>query len=143
MDTQQKVNQPGQLTLQIPGGLLGLEHLKEYVMEIVPGKPFFRYLQAREEEIAFLLLQPRSVFPDYQVQLDPEQVGELQGCSRESLSVYTIITLADCWEKATANLLAPLIVNEEAGLGKQVVLEDTSYKTRHYIFSPDSKTRCG
>lgn len=133
-----------QLKIKFTEGLLGLDNFKNYVLKEVPDNSFFKILQSEEEEeISFLLLSPQGFFPQYRVEVSPEIVKELEGDSIEDLSLYCVVTLADKWEDITANLIGPVLINEKKGLGKQVVLENTEYKTKHYVFPPQEKVECG
>ena len=134
----------GELKLTIPSGLPGLESLKEYLLQEVPENPLFKILQSTEEkDLAFILVKPMHYFPDYRVKINSDILEELEGKSLEDLELYCIVTLAEKWEDITANLLAPLLVNRGKGLARQVILEDTEYKTKHFIFSPQQKVEYG
>ncbi len=133
-----------ELKLTIPPGLPGLEDIKSYTLRDVPGNAFFKLLQsAEDQEVAFLVLNPRHFFPHYQVKINSGTFNELEGNSLEDLEVYCIVTVAEKREDMTANLLAPLLVNREKGMARQVILEDTEYKTKHPVFSARQKEECG
>ena len=43
----------------------------------------------------------------------------------------------------TANLLAPVIINTKNLKGKQIILDDKRYKTKHYILEELKNTTTG
>ncbi len=41
----------------------------------------------------------------------------------------------------TTNLSGPIVINAEKKLGKQVILDDDRYTTKHYIFQQRAQDR--
>ncbi len=52
----------------------------------------------------------------------------------EQVLVYNILTIPEQIDKMTANLLGPIIINREDLIGKQVILNDSKYTTKHLLF---------
>jgi flagellar assembly factor FliW len=44
-----------------------------------------------------------------------------------------IVTVPENYFEMTANLVAPLVINLDAGLARQFVLTSMEYDTRHYL----------
>ncbi|MDW7651582.1 MAG: flagellar assembly protein FliW [Bacillota bacterium] len=129
-------------TITMCPGLLGFEELTDYTLKPVPGNHFFYWLEAKEEGPSFILTKPKFFFPDYTVQVKRDSLANL--CIEETEpEVYLIVTVPEQTSDMTANLLAPLFVNEEKGLACQFVLHDTSYTTKHYLFAPEKRRSCG
>ena len=40
----------------------------------------------------------------------------------------------------TANLVAPVVINSQKGIGKQFVLTSMEYDTRHYLLPEEMRT---
>ncbi|WP_145334512.1 flagellar assembly protein FliW [Paenibacillus xylanexedens] len=124
-----------EVVYQFPKGLPGFEEETEFA--IVPWEDTpFSYLQStREPELAFLLVSPFTFVPDYSFELaevDKEELGIV-----EQVSVYSMVTIHSQANKSTMNLLAPIVLNPEQRLGKQVVLHHSDYNTRHLIWTED------
>ncbi len=49
------------------------------------------------------------------------------------LDVYCVLSVEEEPFKVTANMLGPILINWEAGLGRQIVLTDSNYNTRHLV----------
>ncbi|WP_186441844.1 flagellar assembly protein FliW, partial [Bacillus licheniformis] len=49
------------------------------------------------------------------------------------VEVMAILTIEEPFEKSTANLMAPIVVNRRKMLAKQVILHDSSYLTKQPI----------
>lgn len=116
-------------------GMLGLEAFKKYVLISLPGNDKFFCLQSREDPaLAFFLINPWDFFPSYELNIADEKLGELGISKPEQTSVYCILTVLGDIKDITANLLAPIVINIENNEGKQVVLDESKYKTKHRLF---------
>lgn len=123
-------------------GLLGFEDITEYTLKPVPDNPFFFWLEAKEGYPSFILTKPGYFFHDYTVQVKRDSLSNLEIGDKEPV-VYLIVTVPEKTAEMTANLLAPLLINEEKGLACQIVLTDTPYTTKHYLFPPETRRHCG
>lgn len=94
----------------------------------------FMILQSlKSPSLAFVIVNPFQYFPDYDFTLEDPVVEKLKIDSPEDVLVYTILTVQEPFEKTTANLQAPIIINLKKVLGKQVILNNEKYTTRHKI----------
>ena len=50
------------------------------------------------------------------------------------MEIYTIVTLSKEFKKSTSNLLAPVVINVKEKKGKQFVLNNSPYTTKHPLF---------
>lgn len=118
-----------------PRGLLGFETFQNYVLLDAERQPFY-WLQSMDvERIAFVLLDPFVFRPDYEVSIDDEELGEIGVTSPGKALIFSIVTIPGDGEPMTANLQGPLVINRETRQGKQVILPDPRWKTRHDIMS--------
>ncbi|GGD92232.1 flagellar assembly protein FliW [Paenibacillus nasutitermitis] len=116
-----------------PKGIPGFEDKKNFVLIDHEEGPFV-YLQSTcTRELAFLVADPFLFFPGYEFELPEGEMKELQVDSQ--VVVRCILTLKEQMEQSTLNLLAPIVLNPEKRLGKQVVLHQTGYHTRHPLLS--------
>jgi flagellar assembly factor FliW len=129
------------IKIKMEKGLLGFEHIHDYTLKPIRGNPFFFWLESTEGP-GFLLTKPAFFFEEYVLHTDKESLSDLEPSGRE-IQVYTIVTVPENTMDMTANLLAPLFINEDKGLARQVVLHDTPYTTRHYLFPPEKRRDCG
>jgi len=121
--------------ITFPDGLVGLSHLKQFVLIRHSDESPFRWLQSVEEPgFAMLIIDPWFFRPDYEVVLSDLDVERLQ-LSEESIRwVYVTVSIPSGKPHAmTANLLAPIVINGSARRGRQVILDDERYTTRHPI----------
>jgi flagellar assembly factor FliW len=57
----------------------------------------------------------------------------------ESVVVRVIVTIPKVHTEMTANLVAPIVINQKKSLAKQVVLTNAEYDTKHPLMSKKNK----
>lgn len=116
-------------------GIPGFESLKEYILiEDEDENSPFAYLQSIEDaNICFVIANPYAFMPEYAPDVKEQHIEMLGGGTAEDFSVFSIVTIPTGFHDATLNLVGPLVIQNETRLGKQVILENTSYTTRHLI----------
>jgi len=100
---------------------------------------FFALQSIQNEQLAFVISNPFLFFPDYDFTLENTAVEQLEIASEKDVLVFTILTVQEPFEKTTANLQAPIIINQKKNLAKQVILNQTNYITKHLLF-PNKKS---
>ena len=124
VDERQKVT--------FPSGLFGFESIKEYVLVDAERQPFF-WLQSMEaEHIAFIIVNPFLFRQDYELDIDDELLKEIEITNPEDALIFSIVTIPPTGPM-TANLQGPLIINRKTRIGKQGILTDPRWKTKHDI----------
>ncbi|MEN3000694.1 MAG: flagellar assembly protein FliW [Armatimonadota bacterium] len=121
--------------ITFPDGLVGLSHLKRFVLIRHSDDSPFRWLQSVDEPgFAMLIIDPWFFRPDYEVVLSDIDVERLQLSDEAIRWVYVTVSIPPGKPHAmTANLLAPIVINGNARCGRQVILDDERYSTRHPI----------
>lgn len=124
--------------LHFPFGLLGFPDIKDYVLQDIASDIPFKHLQAIDEpDLAFVLLDPFILVPDYHVLIEDQDLLALNVRTTESLQIFVILTIPPAApQQATANLQGPVIVNTANRRAKQIVLTQSPYHTRHLLLTP-------
>lgn len=123
---------------QFHKGLPGFEEETQFVLVPWEDTPFV-YLQSTcQPGLAFILVSPFTFVPDYSFELGEVDKEELEIV--EQVLVYSMVTIHSQANKSTMNLLAPVVLNPEKRLGKQVVLHQSPYETRHLIWAEDANS---
>jgi flagellar assembly factor FliW len=118
-----------------PQGLFGFEELKDYLLLDAERQPFYWLQSMDEEDVAFVLVSPFLFRPDYEVNVSNEEVGGIGIRSPENALIFSIVTIPQDGSPMTANLQGPLIINRDTRMGKQAVLTDDRWKTKHDIMA--------
>lgn len=115
-------------------GIPGFPEEKQFVILPLPENNIYSFLQSvKTPALAFIIVNPFVFFKDYSFDIDNGTVAQLELTEEKDALVYSILTLQDPFEKTTANLQAPLIMNIKNKKGKQLILNEGNYKTKHYI----------
>jgi flagellar assembly factor FliW len=118
--------------IHLPGGLLGFEHIKDYVLISNPGEEPFQWLQVSgDPSLAFLVVSPHEVMSNYAPDISAEDIQSLQLEEPGDALIFNIVTLRSRG-RSTVNLKGPVVINQITRLGKQVVLSNAAeYSVQH------------
>jgi len=126
--------------IELPSGLVGFPELKKYVLLDHDKESPFKWLQSLDDgAIAFVLINPLLFKPDYTVEVTEAEVSDLDLKSEEDAVISVIITIPNNPQNMTANLKAPLVFNLKNRSGKQLILSNSAYTTRHNIMEEVKK----
>ncbi|MFN3455667.1 MAG: flagellar assembly protein FliW [Pseudobdellovibrio sp.] len=122
-------------TLVFPEGLLGFQDLRHFVLLDDPNDDIFAWLQSCElPSIAFPVLEPEIFGQYYSVTLTKSEQELLKVKPEQKPTFMNIITIPDDPTQMTANVKAPIVINMEARLARQCVLQDNNLAIREPIF---------
>ncbi|SES71743.1 flagellar assembly factor FliW [Salinibacillus kushneri] len=125
--------------IHFEAGLPGFQDEKKFIVLKLPDNKAFQILQSiQTRELAFVLTVPYFTYQDYEFDLDNGTISQLDIEKPEDVSVYSIVTLQDTLKNSTLNLQAPVVINVRNNKGKQIVLNDQRYKTKHPL-QPESE----
>lgn len=120
-------------------GIPGFEDFHKFSLQ--EHNKYFSLLTAVDEpSIAFVTVNPFDFNQDYEFELTDSVLEEIGVTSHEQVSVRCIVTWHSDRTKITVNLLAPIILNTDKCTGKQVVLQNTEYTTRHTLWNEGQVT---
>jgi flagellar assembly factor FliW len=83
-----------------------------------------------DPELRFLVVPPGAFFSDYAPEIDDQTAAALAIDSAEDVLALVMVNPGDSPSTATANLLAPVLVNHRTRRAFQVVLDDPSLPLR-------------
>lgn len=106
--------------LLFPNGLLGMEDCRHWVLLADAQNDALGWLQSlTRAEVALAVVSPRRYVPDYQLRVSR---GELVPLALEDLKQAQILAIVGKNESGiTLNLRAPVVINEERRIGRQVI----------------------
>ncbi len=117
-------------------GMLGFPKSKRFVIIDYEQDVPFKWLQSVDEPaVAFVVMDPRLLGTEYLLSLKKGDIADLGEGSEEEMVVLVILTIPEGNPQGmTANLRGPVLVNSATRLGKQLVLENSSYPVRQPVF---------
>lgn len=128
-----EVNEDAVITFE--DGIPGFEDEKAFIVIEDEDKdyPFVWMLSTTNPYIGFIMVDPFKTFSDYEVVLPQTSIEKLKIETSEDVTIYTIVSITEKIEDMTTNLQGPIVINAREGLGKQVILDDERYTTKHYL----------
>jgi flagellar assembly factor FliW len=113
-----------------PKGMVGFPNCQRFALIQTNDEGVFFWLQSLERsELAFVVCDPRTFVPDYRVPVKIEELELIGLEAPEDAQVLVIVNKVD--DMLTGNLQGPLVINARSLIGKQLVLSDKRYTTRH------------
>jgi flagellar assembly factor FliW len=118
-------------------GLPGFPEARRFVLLHNHLKaPFYCLHAVDDPSLAFVVTDPTALVPDYRPKNGASTLHELQASSPEDLQALVTLTIPPGRPREmTANLMSPLLINPEQGLGKQVVIEKPHYSHQHPVIA--------
>lgn len=109
---------------------LGLGGQREFELAAV-GEDEVLFTLRGESGTRLFLIQPERFFGDYAPQFSTEVLESLElGTASGDQTVFVVVHPGDETNPATANLLAPILLNTRTGQAEQVVLDDNVWPLR-------------
>jgi len=122
--------------ISLPQGLFGFSKIRN--MELMFDReelPFMWLREEQEDGLAFVVLEPGGVLPDYSVEIADADIKVLGITGPEDTMILNIVTLLpEQASKISLNLVGPIIVNRKTLVGKQCIINNhEDYSARHII----------
>lgn len=116
-------------------GLLGFEDLKKFFIVDPGDQTLILWLQSIDDAAtAFPMIEPKIYKPDYAVKLLPAELNSLDLENLNNTSIYTILTIPQDVTEMSANLKAPIVINNQSKNARQIVLQDSKLEVRHKMY---------
>jgi flagellar assembly factor FliW len=116
-------------------GLLGFENLKKFTVVDPGDQTLILWLQSIDDEsVAFPIIEPRIFMPDYRVKLLPAELNSLTLENLNDATVYSILTIPQSVTDMSANLKAPVVINNSTKFARQIVLQDSKLEVKYPMY---------
>ncbi len=116
-------------------GIPGFLDERKFIILPLPDNKAISILQSvNTSELAFVIADPFIFFKDYEFSLDDQTIHQLEVKDETEIYVKVILTIQDPFNKSTANLQGPIIINTNINKAKQLILKNSVYKTKHPLF---------
>ncbi len=109
--------------LLFPRGIVAFEDCRHWVLLADDANPSLAWLQSiKQSEVAVPVVSPRRFAPEYVVHVLRAQLSPLEFTQFDQAYVLTVVSQSD--DDLTLNLKAPVIINLDRRLGRQVITVD-------------------
>jgi flagellar assembly factor FliW len=109
--------------LLFPHGLIAFEDLRHWVLLADAENDALGWLQSvNHGDVALPVVSPRRYAPQYQVHVTRGQLAPLELAHFDATYVLSVVSKSD--DDFVLNLKAPLVINLDRRLGRQVVTTD-------------------
>lgn len=116
-------------------GLPGFEEEKEfYILPLEGGADLFVLQSVASPLLAFVMIDPFLHFKEYAVKISDEVKELLKIQDTKEVVIFSLLTIKEELKSITANLQGPIVINDRLKRGKQVILVDSVYQTKHELF---------
>lgn len=123
--------------IQFPAGMLGLACCRDWVLLADAHHDALGWLQSTTRpEVALAVVSPRRYVPSYQIRVPRSELAPLALADPRQAKVLVVAGRND--RGLTLNLKAPLVLNLERRLGRQVVVS-SDYSVQHEL-NPEPQT---
>ena len=103
-----------------PAGLLGLEQCRKWILLADANNSTIAWLQNVEQpEIALATVSPRRFVPDYRMRVARQELASLK--LRDVREAQVLVVVGKTERALTMNLKAPVVLNLQQRLGRQVI----------------------
>ncbi len=114
-------------------GLAGFEDHHRFALISETDSPI-EWLQSLDDpRVSFSLLEPFLFYPGYGCELSDADAQALDLRGPEEALVRCVLTVREAADETTANLLAPIVLNQRARVGRQVLLQETNMPLRYPV----------
>ena len=125
--------------IEFPRGLIGMPDSTRFVFlhqEDDDGQGPFFWMQCVDDPVlAFVVCEPQIFFPGYHVPLSTAEQRELGIAQEADGLVCVILVVPEDPRQITANLRGPIVINTEAAVGFQLVLQGDAYSVKEPLFT--------
>lgn len=121
--------------IQFQEGLLGFENLTKFFIVDPGDKTLILWLQSiNEPNVAFPILEPKIFDANYVAKLLPAELQSLGLENIQQASIYAILTIPQNIREISANLKAPIVINNVTKTARQIVLQDSKLEVRAPVY---------
>ncbi len=125
------------LIITLPEGILGFEDARRYIiLDHFDKESPFKWIQSVEDpSLAFVITDPLVFVPEYKAKTSKEEIISIELSDASKALTIVIVNIKRDHSEITINLQAPIVINPEKRLAKQIVIKETGYSFRHVIYS--------
>lgn len=140
----------GPLIVNLVGGMIGLPEVTKFqLVSNEVSRPVMWLRSVGEDRWSFPVVEPGPLVANYKLELSDAdaELLEIKDGPENAPLVLTVLTMKSSDpQKATINLVAPIVVNRQTLIGKQVIIENyQQYSIEHPLaggVQPSGSSSC-
>lgn len=118
-----------------PLGIPAFENSKEFIFLLKPDTSPFLFMHALQpSDLAFVCIDPFLIMPDYKPKISEADRMTLNAGKSDDILLLTLVTVSYDIRQTTTNLQAPIAINMQTNIGKQIICDGQSYPVRFKIW---------
>ncbi len=126
---------PEDKVIQFRDGMPGLACMRRcFLVKVEDTMPIYWLQSVEDGAVALPVINPLVVDGAYAPQVEDSVLSELELERDEDLLIVNVAVIPQDISKMTANMAAPILINIERNLGRQIVLDDTQHPMRLPIY---------
>lgn len=122
--------------IDFPEGIPGFENSRKFALigHNSNESPFFWLQSIDEPSTCFVVTDPFMIYDGYGVDIDSDDEALLEITDVNSVMMLAIVVIPDDMKDARVNLKAPILINVDKKLGKQVIQKNDNLPIRYYLY---------
>ena len=134
--------------IHFENGIIGFPELKEFTLIFdseKEDKTSISWLQSlNEPELAFPVIDPLTVYPDYNPSIEDELLKPLGELTPDNLFVLVTVTVPADIQEIAVNLKAPIVINTDTKKANQLIVDnDLPVRYKIYDIIQSGKEKAG
>ncbi len=119
--------------IKIPLGLFGFEQYTDFALLESEYPPFVWLQSLQDKDLAFLLIDPFEIIPDYEADIDDKELAKIGITDPADVMLMTIVTVPRDGSPITANFQGPIVINKKNHQCMQAILDNSKWTTKQNI----------
>jgi flagellar assembly factor FliW len=117
--------------VEMRGGLLGFPEYTQFTLIKMNDEGLVYRLQSLQDEaINFVVVPAASFFPSYAPVVDDEVAARFDLVNGREVLILLVVTLGETFKDSTVNLMAPLLLDPNAQIAEQIIVENANLSVR-------------
>lgn len=134
--------------IRFDNGIIGFPDLKEFTLIFdseKEDKTSISWLQSlNEPELAFPVMDPLTVYPDYNPSIEDELLKPLGELTPDNLFVLVTVTVPTDIQEIAVNLKAPIVINTDTKKANKLIVDnDLPVRYKIYDIIQSGKEKAG
>ena len=121
--------------ISFPEGVPGFEDVHQFILLDTGGNDttLFCLQSIDKPDVCFVVTDPFVIYNGYTVDVEDPDLAALNITNPEKVLTLVIVVIPENIQDARVNLKAPIIINIEGKLGKQVLQQNETLPIRYYF----------